>query len=217
MLGVRVAQLNRRRFLCGLGAATVVGSPGTVAAQSRTPRIGVLRPTSASNPYTESFRQGLRELGYVEGQNIHIDYRYSEGHQDRLPALAAELVALKPDVILTDGPGIPAASRATGTIPLVYGVTGDPVADGVVASLARPGGNITGLSLMAPQVNTKRLELIKELLPQATRFAVLRNQARIAHRAELEELASAAARLNVALTPTSVSTSADFPVALAVA
>jgi putative ABC transport system substrate-binding protein len=177
----------------------------------------VLRPTSASNPYTESFRQGLRDLGYVEGRNIHIDYRYSEGHQDRLPTLAAELVALKPDVILTDGAGILAARRVAGTIPIVFGVTGDPVADGVVASLARPGGNITGLSLMAPQVNTKRLELIKELLPQAARFAVLWNQTRPAHRTELEELRSAAARLNVALMPTSVSTSADFPAALAAA
>jgi ABC-type uncharacterized transport system substrate-binding protein len=217
MMGARVGQLNRRRFLCGFGAAALVGGPGAVAAQSRTPRIGVLRPTSASNPYTESFRQGLRELGYVEGRNIHIDYRYSEGHQDRLPALAAELVALKPDVILTDGPGIPATMHAAGTIPIVFGVTGDPVADGVVASLARPGGNVTGLSLMAPQVNTKRLELLKELLPQATRFAVLWNDARRGHRPELEELKTAATRLNVALLLTSVRASADFPAALAAA
>lgn len=209
--------MNRRRFLCGLGAAALLVRPRAVVAQARRPRVGVLRPTSASNPYTESFRQGLRELGYVEGQNIHIDYRYSEGHQDRLPALAAELVALKPDVILTDGAGIVAARRVAGTIPIVFGVTGDPVADGVVASLARPGGNITGLSLMAPQVNTKRLELIKDLLPQAARFAVLWNRTRPAHRTELEELRSAAERLSVALMPTSVSTSADFPAALAAA
>lgn len=179
------------------------------------PRIGVLRPTSADNPYTESFRQGLRDLGYVEGRNIHIEYRYSEGHQERLPALAAELVALKLDVILTDGPGIPVVKRATNTIPIVFGVTGDPVADGVVASLARPGGNVTGLSLMAPLVNTKRLELLRELVPQAKRFAVLWNEARPAHRAEVDELTTAAARLNVALILTSVRASADFAVALA--
>ena len=207
--------MSRRRFLGWVGAAALLGGPRAVAAQARRPRVGVLRPTSATNPYTESFRQGLRDLGYVEGQNIHIDYRYSEGHQDRLPALAAELVALKPDVILTDGPGIPAARRAAGTIPIVFAITGDAVADGTVASLARPGGNLTGLSIMAPQVSTKRLELLRELLPQATRFAVLWNHTRPAHRTELDELNTASARLNVTLIPTSVSTSADFPAALA--
>jgi putative ABC transport system substrate-binding protein len=89
-------RLNRRAFLCGLGGASLLCGPDRVAAQRRTPRVAVLRPTSASNPYTESFRCGLRDLGYIEGKNIHIDDRYSEGHQKRLPALAAELVALKP-------------------------------------------------------------------------------------------------------------------------
>lgn len=205
---------TRRAVIRSLGAAVLCG-PGAATAQSKIPRIGVLRPTSASNPYTESFRQGLRDLGYVEGRTIHIEYRYSDGHQHQLPALAAELVALKLDIIVTDGPGIPAVKAATSTIPIVFGVAGDPVADGVVASLGRPGGNVTGLSLMAPLVNTKRLELLKELLPTATRFAVLWNEARQAHRAEIDDLMPAASRLGVALVLAAIRVSADFAGALA--
>ena len=207
---------TRRVVIGWLGTAVVLGSrPGAAIAQARIPRIGILRPTSASNPYTESFRQGLRDLGYIEGRTIHIEYRYSEGHQERLPALAAELVALKLDIIVTDGPGIPAVKAVTSTIPIVFGVSGDPVGDGIVASLGRPGGNATGLSLMAPLVNTKRLELLKDLLPTATRFAVLWNEARVAHRAEIQELTAAASRAAVVLVPSAIRTSADFAGALA--
>src|SRR5688500_9776577 len=113
-----------RRAVIGYLGAAVLCSPGAVIAQSKIPRIGVLRPTSASNPYTESRGQGLRDLGYVEGRTIHIEYRYSDGQQDRLPVLASELVALKLDLIVTDGPGIPAVKAATSTIPIVFGVSG---------------------------------------------------------------------------------------------
>src|SRR5437870_12245837 len=140
------------------------------------PQIGYLHAASASSvaARTEAFRQGLRELGYVEGKNILIEYRYAEGKLDRLPALAAELVRLKVDLIVTGGPGATrSAKEATVTIPIVFAQDGDPVASGFVASLARPGGNITGLSSLAPELSGKRLELLKEVVPKLSRVAVL--------------------------------------------
>src|SRR4029077_2506370 len=121
----------------------------------------------------EAFRQGLRELGYVEGKNIVVEYRDAEGKQDRLPALAAELVRLKVDVIVTPGT-LPTrvTKEATSTIPIVMAQVGDPVGSGFVASLARPGGNITGLSSLAPELSGKRLELLKEIVPKLSRVAV---------------------------------------------
>jgi putative ABC transport system substrate-binding protein len=122
----------------------------------------------------EAFRQGLRELGYVEGKNIIIEYRYAELKPDRLPALAAELVRLKVDVIVTSATGMTlAAKNATNTIPIVFTQDGDPVANGFVASLARPGGNITGLSNLSPEISGKQVELLKEIIPKLSRVAVL--------------------------------------------
>jgi putative ABC transport system substrate-binding protein len=118
----------------------------------------------------------LRELGYVEGKNVMIEYRYAEGKLDLLPSLAAELVQQQVDVIVTVGtPGVLAAKNATGTIPIVFVSVSDPVANGVVASLARPGGNVTGLSILAPELSRKRLELLKEAFPKVTRVVVLWN------------------------------------------
>jgi putative ABC transport system substrate-binding protein len=139
------------------------------------PRIGYLLGPSLSSlaARIEAFRQGLRELGYVEGKNIVIEYRSAEGEIDRLPALAAELVRLKVDVIVTGGPAPTRSAReATITIPIVMAQDSDPVANGFVASLARPGGNITGLSTLAPEISGKRLELLKETVPRLSRVAV---------------------------------------------
>ena len=145
----------------------------------KVPRIGYLSwgsLASGPNPYRDAFLQGLRERGLIEGQNIAIEYRSAEGRFDRLPDLAAELVLLKVDVIVTSTtPAIQAAKQATSTIPIVMAVAGDPVVTGLVASLARPGGNITGLSQLAPELAGKRLELLKETLPKLTRVAVLWN------------------------------------------
>jgi len=128
-----------------------------------TPSPAPARP----NPTVESFRQGLRELGYVEGKNIIVEYRAAEGKFERLPDLAAELVRLKVDVIVTGGtPSIRAAQHATNTIPIVMANVGDPIAQGFVASLARPGGNITGFTNLSPDLSTKRLELLKEVSPK---------------------------------------------------
>jgi putative ABC transport system substrate-binding protein len=141
----------------------------------KVPRIGILHGASASSvaARTEAFREGLRERGYVEGKNILIEYRYAEGKSDRLPVLAAELVRLKVDIIVSTGPIVTrAAKEATSTIPIVMTNEGDPVGTGFVASLARPGGNITGLSTLAPELSGKRLELLKEIIPQLSRVAV---------------------------------------------
>jgi len=156
----------------------LVGWAGMADAQQpkKVPRIGYLGtnfPTTNLARY-EAFRQGLRELGYVEGKNIVIEWRFAEGKFDRLPALAAELVRLKVDIIVTAGPpATRAAKEATVTIPIVMAQDSDPVANGFVASLARPGGNITGLATLAPEISGKQLELLKEIVPRLSRVAVL--------------------------------------------
>src|SRR5262245_61536180 len=141
-------------------------------------RIGRLMPGSPEGfPYREVFQQALHELSYREGQNLVIEYRWAEGQDERLPDLAAELVRLPVDVLVPSGggPAIRAAQQAPRTIPIVMVGASDPVATGFVASLARPGGNITGLSLLTPELSVKRLELLKEAVPQSTRVAVLAN------------------------------------------
>jgi ABC-type uncharacterized transport system substrate-binding protein len=165
-------------------ALSLALAPLAVEAQqaANIPRIGFLSPSSLPEPrtarYLQDLRQGLRELGYVEGQNIAIELRWAGGEYDRLPGLAAELVRLKVNVIVTySEQAIRAAKQTTGTIPIVMAATTDPVALGFVASLARPGGNITGLSLMAPELVGKQLELLKEVVPKISRVALLGNAA----------------------------------------
>ena len=153
----------------------VLGAIVEAQQTKKVPRIGVLAAPSASFFSTRigAFRQGLRELGYLEGKNISIEYRYAEGKLDRLPELAAELVHLKVDVILTASEfGVLAAKNATRTIPIVFGVTEDAVASGLVSSLARPGGNATGLTVVAADLGGKRLELLKESFPRVARVGV---------------------------------------------
>jgi putative ABC transport system substrate-binding protein len=169
------------------------------------PRVGYLwfgfAPSPAPmrpNPQVESFRQGLRELGYVEGKNIIVEFRYAEGKFERLPDLAAELVRLKVDVIVTAStPAIRAAQHATNTIPIVMANVGDPIAQGFVASLARPGGNITGFTNISPDLSTKRLELLKEVSPKILRVAVFQNAAQ--HGPAMKEVEKAAKFLHVQL------------------
>jgi putative ABC transport system substrate-binding protein len=138
-------------------------------------RVGILSPFISSADFLlDAFRQGLRELGYVESRNIVIEYRSAEGRNDRLPELAAELVRLKVDVLVTTGPAaVRAAKQATSTIPIVMGAVGDAVDFGFVASLARPGGNITGMSWLGPELNAKRLEILNEVFPKLVHVAVL--------------------------------------------
>ncbi|MGE5817661.1 MAG: ABC transporter substrate-binding protein, partial [Deltaproteobacteria bacterium] len=169
---------------------------------AKVPRIGFLIASSASanSARVEAFRQGLRELGYVEGKNIIIESRYAEGRVDRLPALAADLVRLKVDIILSAGPAVPRpASKATKTIPIVMAQDGDPVANGFVASLARPGGNITGLSTLAPELSGKQLELLKEIVPKLSRVAVIGTSTRPGNAQAFKEVELAAGALKVQL------------------
>ena len=162
--------------LCALLLA--LGIPVEAQQPNKVSRIGFLSGVSPSAiaARIEAFRQGLHELGYMEGKNIVIECRYAEGKLDRLPALAAELVRLKVDVIVTAGPpSTRSAKQATATIPIVMSYDDDPVGNGFVASLARPGGNITGLSTLAPELSGKQLELLKEIVPKLSRVAVLGN------------------------------------------
>ena len=145
---------------------------------AKVPRIAYFSAGSASSQASrlEVFKQGLRELGYVEGKNIAIEQRYADGKPDRVPELAAELVGLKPDIIVTGGPAATrSAKEATATIPIVMGFDYDPVGSGYIASLARPGGNVTGLSSLAPEISGKQLELLKEVIPRLSRVAILGN------------------------------------------
>ena len=176
--------------------------PADAQQPKKVPRIGYLSGNfpSSESVRTEAFLQGLRELGYVEGKNIVMEYRFAEGKLDRLPLLAAELVRLKADVIVTSGSGSTRpANEATNTIPIVMTQDPDPVGNGFVASLARPGGNITGLSTLSPELSGKRLELLKEIIPKLSRVAVLGTSTTPSNAQSLRETELAAGALAVKL------------------
>lgn len=183
-----------------LGVLTV--GPSTEA-QPKTTRVGYLEFGSAApgTPHLEAFRRGLREHGWIDGQNMVIEVRYAEGRQDRLPELAADLVRLKVDIIFASTtPSALAAKQATTTIPIVIGFVADPVGSGLVPRLARPGGNITGWTHLAGvELNAKRLEILKEAVPEAARIAALWNPANPIHGPSLKVIEAAARRLKVQL------------------
>jgi ABC-type uncharacterized transport system substrate-binding protein len=170
------------------------------AQQTRIPRIGVLFLGAPPNANLDAFIQGLRELGYIEGKNIVVEHRFAEGHADRLPELAMELVRLKVDAIFTTGtPAIFALKQATKTVPVVFFSTSDPVGTGVVTSLAHPGGNITGITALASDLWPKRLELLKEIVPKLSRVAMLWNKGNAGMNLEAKATQEVAAPLAVAL------------------
>jgi ABC-type uncharacterized transport system substrate-binding protein len=186
--------------LCALLFAICV--PAHAQQPAKVPRIGYLSANSLNTNPTriEAFKQGLRELGYTEGKSIVIDWRFAEGNPDRERALAAELVNLKVDVIVTSGPAATrAAKKATSTVPIVMAFDNDPVGNGFVASLARPGGNISGLSTLSPEISGKQLELLKELVTRLSRVAVLDNPAEPGTAQALKELQGSARGLGVQL------------------
>jgi putative tryptophan/tyrosine transport system substrate-binding protein len=193
-------------LLFALCVAAEAQQPGKV------PRIGVLAPGSSAFPTSaryDSFRQGLRELGYIEGKSIFIEIRYAEGKQDRLSDFATELVKLKVDVIVTSTtPGVRAAKKATSAIPIVFWAVADPVRAGLVSSLARPGGNITGLSILSPELDGKRLELLKESFPKITRVAHFRDAN--APGTGSAEMQAAASALGLQLQSLDVRSAKDF-------
>jgi putative tryptophan/tyrosine transport system substrate-binding protein len=205
----------------GLFAMVLTFVFGGVVAQAQQPagipRIGILLAPSASSysGWVEAFRQRLRELGYVEGKNILIEYRYAEGKYERLPDLAAELVRLKVDVIVTTGAVVLFAKKVSGTIPIVFAAAVDPVGGGLVSSLARPGGNITGLSVMARDLNGKRLELLKEAFPKVARVAFLWEPFHLSGNPALTEMEAVAKALGLKLQSLPVRSLDDFDGAFA--
>jgi putative ABC transport system substrate-binding protein len=204
--------MDRRRFLLTSLAGTFV-APLAAGAQAKVYRVAFLGSTSPSGYASQmrAFRGGLRDLGYVEGQNLVIESRWAQGKYERLAELAAELVRMKPDVLVTHGPpGALAAKRATGTIPIVVGALGEAVAIGAVEGLARPGGNVTGLSFFVLELNAKRLEVLKEALPRLSRVGVLLRRDNPVNAPLLREMEQAAQALKIQLQPVEVREPADL-------
>ncbi len=210
--------MRRRDLILGLGGA--FAAPFVARAQQKAmPVIGYLSGGSASfyEAILPAFREGLRESGYVEGQNVTIEYRWAEGDYDRLPGLAAEFVSRKVDLIAATGGDLAsrAAKAATSTIPVVFTAGGDPVADGRVASLARPGGNLTGVSFLTSELYPKRFQLLSELVPQARVIALLMNPKQPTTERMMREVGAAADANGIQLKALKVAEEADFNAAFA--
>jgi len=208
--------MKRRIFIALLAVATAAWPLGTGAQQGeKTYKIGILSAGSPETGGRSIVNESFRELGYVEGKNLTFERRYAEDRLDRLPGLAAELVSLKVDVIMAAGTLAPlAAKRATSTIPIVMMSAGDPVGSGLVPGLAQPGANVTGMSLMAPDLGGKRLQLLKELLPEISRVAVLWNAANPYSALVFKESVGAARTLGVELQSLEIGEPPDLDAAL---
>ena len=208
--------MERRTFL-GLATGALLAAPLAAEAQpAKVPRIGFLGVASAATltSRVEAFRAGLREIGYTEGKNLVIEFRWADGNYDRLPDLAAELVRLKVDVLVTSGtPGTLAAKRATTTVPIVMAVAGDAVAAGLVASLAQPGGNVTGSTVFGPEQNVKRLEVLKALMPRLARAAFLFNPDNPSSVTENRDIESAARSMKLEISYFEARKAAEFDAA----
>src|SRR5215475_11940255 len=190
----------RREFITLLGGAAASWPRASHAQQAKLATIGLLGTGNAvaQSQWTAAFVQRMRELGWVEGRNLTIEYRWADGRTERLSELASELVRLKVDVIVTHNtPGPLAAKQATSAIPIVFATAGDPVGSGIVASLARPGGNVTGLSSQSPDVAGKRLELMREIIPGLHRLAVLADTDNPFVKLTVSQLQQAGARLGI--------------------
>ena len=212
-----------RRQVVMACVAMVLIAPLTVLPQgstSKVPRIGYLEasmPQDGTRPFLEDFRQGLRELGYVEGKTVRLEIRWGDGKLERLPALADELVRLNVDVIVAvNSPSVVAAKQATQTVPIVMPISSDPVGDGLVASLARPGGNITGLSVMSQELGQKRLQLLKQSFPGLSRpVAVLWNPDYVGMTARFRQAQGGASVVGMAVRSVEVRNSRELALELA--
>src|SRR6202011_2846794 len=204
--------MRRRTFIAGLLVATAAAR-AHAQQPAKLPTIGFLGTTTPSvwKDYVPAFVQRLRELGWVEGRTIAIEYRWAEGHPERSAELIAELIRLKVDVIATSGtPQVMAAMQATAAIPIVFAAAADPVGNGLVASLARPGGNVTGLSAQSTDVAGKRLELLREVVPGLRRFAIMANITAPGAVLEMGEVQAAAGKLALEATLSEIRRAEDF-------
>ena len=213
---------NRRKLLVALGASVIAAPHASFAQQpGKVWRVGFLalrgRPDSLDSGNHGAFRQGMRELGYVEGGNLVIEWRFAEERSERLTDLAAELILGKVDVIVTtSAPTTQAAQKATANIPIVMGATGDPVNSGFVKSLARPGGNITGLSTITADLGPKYMEMLLSMVPKLSRVAVLIDPSNSAHTAILKAVEAAASRVGVRIVPSEARTPQEIDGAFSV-
>ena len=208
--------MNRRSFLAGAVGCALTALRSLEAAASSTVRVAFLRIVPPPKVNVDALEQGFRDLGYAPGRDILIEYRYADGRDDELRRLAADVVARKVDIILAAGyEAIRAAKIATGTIPIVMVVAGDPVGSGFVTSLARPGGNITGNSIINPTLAPKRLEILKQALPTLSRVATLLNKSNPSHQVEWKATLAAAKALAIVVQPYEVRGPMDFEPAFA--
>jgi ABC-type uncharacterized transport system substrate-binding protein len=203
--------VRRRDFITLIGGAAAWPLAGRAQQRERQPRVGFLRAEKPPAPWMEAFQKALRELGYEEGKNLRFEYRWAGGDDERLPELANDLVHLNVELIVVSGtPAILALKKATTTIPIVMAAAGDPIGTGIVKSLANPGGNITGMSNMIPDVGGKRLQLLKQFAPNADHIGIIWNANNSVHQSVIHESESAARILNVRLRPLQVQTAVDF-------
>jgi putative tryptophan/tyrosine transport system substrate-binding protein len=216
-MGQMAIGIGRRQFIGALGGAAAAWPLAASAQQPAMPVIGFLRSTSAadSTHFVAAFRQGLKEAGFVEGQNVAIEYRWAENQLDRLPILVADLVHLPVAVIVVNAPAARVAKDTTTTVPIVFVTGADPVKDALVASLNRPGGNVTGVTFLAGQLGAKRLELLRQLVPKATTIGVLVNPSSPETEVERRDLSDAAQAIGQQLIILDASSDRDIETAFA--
>jgi len=204
--------MRRREFIATVGSAAAWPIAASAQLAGKLPTVGFLgADASAFGPWTAAFVARLREVGWIDGRTIAIEYRWSEGRTERYAEIAAEFVHLKVDVIVTVGSAVPTVRQATAVIPIVFAVAIDPVSSGLVASQAKPGGNITGLSLQATNLAGKRLELLRELIPQLRRLAIIFNGGNDQTLLEMNETRAAARTLNLDVAPLEIRRMQDIP------
>jgi putative tryptophan/tyrosine transport system substrate-binding protein len=208
--------MRRREFIGVLGGAAAWPLAARGQQPGKVPTIGFLGPASASamRPWAAAFVQRLVELGWNEGRTVAVEYRWAEGHSERFPEVAAEFVRLKVDVIVTTGSAVPAFKQATSVIPIVFAIANDPVGSGLVESISRPGGNVTGLSILAADLGGKRLEILREIVPGLSRLATLGDAANLVTASEMGQVQEAARTLGLEIVKSEIRRAEDIAPAI---